>query len=77
METHGLISSLLPFHILGGALALVFIRIPALLAVAVLLPVVVMVYWLWRLRTRRGLTVIANAERYEASFDINPKGQLS
>jgi hypothetical protein len=31
------------------------IRIPALLAVAVLLPVFVMLYWLWRLRVRRTL----------------------
>jgi uncharacterized membrane protein len=29
------------------------IRIPALQAVAVLLPVVVMLYWLWRIRSRR------------------------
>jgi uncharacterized membrane protein len=53
------------------------IRIPPLLAVAVLLPVFVMVYWLIRLRTRRGLTGVANAERYATPLEINPKGQLS
>lgn len=31
------------------------IRIPALQAIGVLLPVFVMLYWLWRLRARRGL----------------------
>jgi hypothetical protein len=32
------------------------IRIPALQAIAVLLPVAVMLYWLWRLRARRTVT---------------------
>jgi hypothetical protein len=31
------------------------IRIPALQAIAVLLPIGVMLYWLWRLRGRRGI----------------------
>ena len=37
------------------------IRIPALQAVAVLVPIVVMLYWLWRVRTRRTFpgTVVA------------------
>ena len=36
------------------------IRIPALQAVAVLLPIAVMLYWLWRLRGRRTLQGIVN-----------------
>jgi uncharacterized membrane protein len=40
------------------------IRIPPLLAIAVLTPVAVMVYWLWRLRTRNGArAVTARASR--------------
>jgi uncharacterized membrane protein len=35
------------------------IRIPALQAVAVLLPIAVMLYWLWRVRSRRPLRAIA------------------
>jgi len=36
------------------------IRIPALQAVAVLLPIAVMVYWLWRVRSKRPLRIPAD-----------------
>jgi hypothetical protein len=36
------------------------IRIPALQATAVLLPIAVMIYWLWRLRGRRSEPAIAD-----------------
>lgn len=36
------------------------IRIPALQATAVLVPIAVMIYWLWRLRRRRSARVIAS-----------------
>jgi hypothetical protein len=53
------------------------IRIPALLAVAVLLPIAAMVYWLWRLRIKGTPSSLPVRERYQTSFDINPKGQAS
>ena len=39
------------------------IRIPALQAVAVLVPIVVMVYWLWRIRSRKTLLRASSASR--------------
>jgi hypothetical protein len=53
------------------------IRIPPLLAIAVLIPIAAMVYWLWRLRLKGTLASLAVREHYETSFDINPKGQAS
>jgi len=42
------------------------IRIPALQAVAVLLPIVVMLYWLWRIRSKRTLRVVVGISAREA-----------
>lgn len=42
------------------------IRIPALQAFAVLLPVVVMLYWLWRLRRKRAERVVVGVTASEA-----------
>ena len=53
------------------------IRIPALLTIAVLLPIAAMLYWLWRLRTKGELSSLAVRPRFEPSFEINPKGQAS
>jgi uncharacterized membrane protein len=56
------------------------IRIPALQAVAVLLPIVVMIYWMRRLRKRRGLAPAANQptrENFDSHLHLNLKGQAS
>ena len=42
------------------------LRIPVLQAVAVLLPIVVMAYWLWRLRARRSVRGIVQTTAREA-----------
>jgi hypothetical protein len=63
METHGIVP--------------LIIRIPALQAAAVLLPVFVMLYWLWRIRSRRTLSSLAARERYQTPLEITPKGQVS
>lgn len=34
-------------------------------------------YWLWRLRTKGTLSSLAVRQRFEPSFEINPKGQAS
>ena len=52
------------------------IRIPALLAVAVLLPIVVMLYWLWRVRLRATLSSLSLRKHYEPPLDVHPKGQV-
>jgi hypothetical protein len=36
-----------------------------------------MVHWLWRLRIKGTLSSLAVRQRYEPSFEINPKGQAS
>ena len=56
------------------------IRIPALQAVAVLLPIVVMVYWLRRLRKKRRAAPVANElvrETFDTRLTLNMKGQAS
>jgi hypothetical protein len=55
--------TLLPLHVLAGALGLIsgYVALsaakggtlPVLLAIGVLLPIVAMVYWLWRVRIRK------------------------
>ena len=42
------------------------IRIPALLPILVLVPIVAMLYWLWRLRVRRSLRGIVSVSAAEA-----------
>jgi uncharacterized membrane protein len=56
------------------------IRIPVLQAVAVLLPIVVMVYWLWRLRKKRRAALVANQlvrENFDTRLTLNMKVQAS
>ena len=56
------------------------IRIPALQAVAVLLPIVVMVYWLRRLRKKRRAAPVANElvrDNFDTRLTLNMKGQAS
>jgi uncharacterized membrane protein len=53
------------------------IRIPALIAAGVLLPIVSMFYWLWRIRARGTPSSIAKRERFELSLEVNPKGHAS
>ena len=69
MSTQGIVPLILPVHILAGALALVpdAIRIPALLAVAVLVPVFAMAYWLWRIRVGRSVRGIIRISTAEAA----------
>jgi hypothetical protein len=43
------------------------INIPPLLAVAVLAPVVAMMYWLWRVRVRQSFRGIVRASAAEAA----------
>jgi uncharacterized membrane protein len=50
------------------------IRIPALLAVAVLLPVVVMLYWLYRIRIKRTFRGLADVTESRHSTVIAPDG---
>jgi membrane protein implicated in regulation of membrane protease activity len=50
--------TILPLHITGGVLALVFGYVALFAAkgaTVVLLPVAVMLYWLWRIRVRQPL----------------------
>jgi uncharacterized membrane protein len=57
------------------------IYIPALLPIPVLTPVVVMLYWLWRIRVRRMLpsrvTHAAEPARDHGTLDFKPKEQAS
>jgi uncharacterized membrane protein len=51
------------------------IRIPALQAVAVLLPVAVMLYWLWRIRVRKNLRGIVGVSTPQATA-LEARGSL-
>jgi uncharacterized membrane protein len=53
------------------------IRTPALRATGVLLPIVSMFYWLWRIRARGTRSSIAKRKRFELSLEVNPKGHAS
>jgi uncharacterized membrane protein len=48
------------------------IRIPALQAVAVLVPIVAMLYWLWRVRVRQTFRWVGRASAPEASVSAVP-----
>jgi hypothetical protein len=48
------------------------IQIPALLAIAVLLPIVVMFYWLWRVRVRQKFPGMPGVRAPSAAAFISP-----
>ena len=53
------------------------IHIPALLPIPVLTPVAVMLYWLWRTRSKGTPPSIAARERFVMPLAINPKEHAS